>query len=170
MSVRNVKKEKLESFLASRRYMDEPLIPTEKDDGAKGPMEEGMWYIIFDSSGDGELDTAVRYFWVNAPFANITVNDLFLVSEHLENRRFSKIYGSSKIIKNAPDKAYIVGKADKPDSYNDLSLHNSKIPCRFSLNYLKLLAALTRDYSSCDPRILTMVNQRIALEPDMHIR
>lgn len=113
LSVRNVKKEKLEKFLAARQYMDEPLIPTEKDDGAKGPMEEGMWYIIFDSSGDGELDTAVRYFWVNAPFANITVNDLFLVSEHLENRRFSKIYGSSKIIKNAPNRAHIVGKADE---------------------------------------------------------
>ena len=106
-------KEKVEKFLAAKKHMNEPLIPTGKDDGAQGPMEEAMWYIIFDSSGDGELDTAVRYFWVNAPFVNITVNDLFLVSEHLKNRRFSKIYGSSDIIKTTPNKAYIVGKAEE---------------------------------------------------------
>ena len=104
-------KEKVERFLKTRQYMTDPLIPTPKHEGGQLPMEEAMWYILFDSKGGNDIDTVTRYFWVNAPIINMTFNDIFLVSEKLKNRFFLKIYNSADIIKSTPERAHTIGKA-----------------------------------------------------------
>ena len=106
-------KEKVERFLRRRRYMSDPLIPTPQQEGGQLPMEEAMWYILFDSKGGNDIDTVLRYFWVNAPIINMTFNDIFLVSEKLENKFFLKIYNSADIIKSDPGKAHTTGKSEE---------------------------------------------------------
>jgi len=93
--------------------MKEPLIPTPKHEGGQIPMEEAMWYIFFDSKGGDDLDTVIRYFWVNAPIINVTFNDIFMVSESLGNKFFLKIYNSSDIIKSMKGRAHTVEKSDE---------------------------------------------------------
>lgn len=106
-------KKKVEAFMKARKHMDQPIIPTKKDEGQQGMMEEGMWYVIFDANGDGTWDSALRYFWVNAPAIKVTVNDLFLVSEVLKGRRASKMYSRTDVIVTEPGRANIVGKAEE---------------------------------------------------------
>ena len=70
-----------EKFVNSNVKLLEPLYP--QSEGNKGPMEEGMIYVMFNSKGKEDIDkidTVFRFFWVDAPDLRLSVLDSFIVS------------------------------------------------------------------------------------------
>ncbi|MHA1838870.1 MAG: hypothetical protein ACTSYO_02775 [Candidatus Ranarchaeia archaeon] len=78
----------------STRRLQSPIQP--KFEGAEGPMEEGMIYLLFASDGKSDdiqnLDSVYRLFWVLAPDLNYHQIDAFLISSRLGTRHWTRYY------------------------------------------------------------------------------
>ncbi|MFX1514013.1 MAG: hypothetical protein ACFFCQ_15650 [Promethearchaeota archaeon] len=99
IKIKRANRKKIEKFISSTPYLNQPLMPS--FEGTGGPMEEGMIYLMFNSQ-DGtssSIDSVFRVFWVNAPDLRFAFFDSFLISENLKMGQWERSY-SEGIFKN----------------------------------------------------------------------
>ena len=143
-----------DQILATKR-LPNALPPT--FEGAEGPVEEGMVYLLFNSRGNSskiqDLDSVYRLFWVVAPEINYHQIDAFLISTHLQTQHWVR-YFYTPVIQQSPthwhQEAHIaplemVMHGDWKTQY-DLQFHDRIINLQGTLQYTPIDPQATLTY------------------------
>ncbi|MHA1224329.1 MAG: hypothetical protein ACTSP3_13965 [Candidatus Heimdallarchaeaceae archaeon] len=155
-----------EDFVNANKKLLEPLYP--KSEGSQGPMEEGMIYVMFNSEGKEkveEIDTAFRFFWVDAPSLRLSVLDSFIISEKFTSRQWEEFYDKGALLNktkkryhqevNEPELAFLIDGTWKEGYY--FEFEDKKLNISAKLNYVPL-----------DSKgILVYYNGRMTISPSM---
>ncbi|MCE7743350.1 MAG: hypothetical protein GOP50_12940, partial [Candidatus Heimdallarchaeota archaeon] len=155
-----------EKFVNSNIKLESPLYP--QSEGNKGPMEEGMIYVMFNSEGktDSEkIDTVFRFFWVDAPDLRLSVLDSFIVSEKLETRKWDEFYPKGVLLNKTKDRYHQEVSEPELDFLIDGTWAEGY---SFEFNDKKLGITAKLNYTPInDKGILVYYNDRMAISPSM---
>lgn len=155
-----------EKFVNSNVKLLEPLYP--QSEGNKGPMEEGMIYVMFNSEGKEDIDkinTAFRFFWVDAPDLRLSVLDSFIVSEKFQTRKWDEIYPKGVLFNKTKDRYHQEVSEPEVDFLIDGTWEEGY---SFDFNDKKLDITAKLNYTPInDKGILVYYNGRMAITPSM---
>lgn len=155
-----------EDFVNSNKKLLEPIYPV--SEGNKGPMEEGMIYVMFNSEGKEDpdkIDTVFRFFWVDAPSLRLSVLDSFIVSEKLETRKWDEFYSKGVLLNKTKNRYHQEVSEPELDFLIDGTWEEGYY---FEFDDKKLGITAKLNYSPIsDKGILVYYNGRMAISPSM---
>ncbi|MCE7739270.1 MAG: hypothetical protein GPJ50_07820 [Candidatus Heimdallarchaeota archaeon] len=155
-----------EDFVNANKKLLEPIYPV--SEGNKGPMEEGMIYVMFNSEGKEDpdkIDTVFRFFWVDAPVLRLSVLDSFIVSEKLKTRKWDEFYPRGVLLNKMKDRYHQEVSEPEVDFLIDGTWDEGY---SFVFNDKKLDITAKLNYTPTnDKGILVYYNGRMAISPSM---
>ena len=155
-----------EDFVNSNKKLLEPILP--ESEGNKGPMEEGMIYVMFNSEGKEEvekIDTSFRFFWVDSPSLRLSVLDSFIVSEKFSSRQWEEFYNKGVLLNKVKDHYHQEVAESELDFIIDGNWDDGY---HFEFHDKKLDISAKLDYTPLDKKsILVYYNGRMAISPSM---
>jgi hypothetical protein len=155
-----------EDFVNANKKLLEPIYPV--SEGNKGPMEEGMIYVMFNSEGKENLDkidTVFRFFWVDSPSLRLSVLDSYIVSEKFSSRQWETFYQKGVLLNKSKNRYHQEVAEPELDFLID-GTWDEGYTFEFHDKKLDMKAKLT--YTSLTPKgILVYYNGRMAITPSM---
>lgn len=147
LKLKTSNRRKIEKFVHSNKKLNQPLYP--KTEGTRGPMEEGMIYVLFNSDGLEDIEkinTAFRFFWVDAPSLRFAAFDSYIVSETFTSKHWGISYPRGFLLNSGKTRYHQEIREDKADfcidgtweeGYN-FDFHDKQLDMKAKLRYTPL--------------------------------